>query len=388
MHTGCCKHPAKCCGIVGRGADCKGTAFYGDPADCCLRNSIFIKGGYTDNSQCQDGKGFTCSGGQNRMPDHRTLTGMGCKQPMWDYFTGTHVDIGTTITRWMEVGERSVLHFIARVIHTGSNCAEDVDSLQYGPDREGIVYASSLIRRFVERFNAEAKPRHIPSERWSDGYHMVQEVLYELAQKHPAVVNGVLCDICSSMGVNDLEASADLNRWCGCHLDSAMYDPYERQYGIKKECSPMCTFNGAIPAIDDEGESAACKQSVCIVNNVGVKTSMSRVRNVNISQICNHCKTKDSCRCVVDGIRITVNASEIDGSLKAVQELCSDTMCTVEDPVDPTKKVNIPCSGPAIVYYRYQQGLRVKDQRESTMALSICFVFVCVLLMIIILRRC
>lgn len=387
MGGGCCKHPAKCCGILGRSVDCKRTAFYGDPADCCLRNSSCARGIWTKPSECQDRKQFTCSDGRNGMPDHRTITGVDCRASLWDYFTGKNVDMETTISRWMVSGERGIVHFIERVIHHGANCAGTVAPDEYSKDRSGLVYASGLVRRFVERFNSEAKHRRIPSVKWSPGYHVVQDVLYKLALKYPIVADGVLYDLCSSMDVDDLAQSEDLTRWCGCHLRDHLYDPYERQYGLKKECSPMCTYRGTLPMLSGDGSPTTCTQSVCIVNNVAVRTSMSKVGDVSITQMCNHCKDKNSCRCVVDGVDISVNATDIDGSLKAVQELCTDTMCTVYDPENSAKRINIPCNGPDILYYQYQHGLRKKDSRESTLALCVCFVVGCILITILILRR-
>ncbi len=74
IKSGCCKHPARCCGITGKGGACKRVAFYGDGIECCLNNSRCMKK-WEKNSDCQDFKGHTCSDGRFGMPDHRTMTG-------------------------------------------------------------------------------------------------------------------------------------------------------------------------------------------------------------------------------------------------------------------------------------------------------------------------
>lgn len=69
---------------------------------------------------------------------------------------------------------------------------------------------------------------------------------------------------------------------------------------------------------------------------------------------------------------IEISKSQISGSVKAVQELCQDTLCTIEDPENIGRKLNIPCSGPSIYYYQYQQKLRERDKDNTAFTLSLC----------------
>lgn len=234
MAPGCCKHPAHCCGITGKGGSCRRTNFLGDPARCCLINSTCI-GEWTENKQCQDGKGQTCSDGQKGTRNYRMLTSEGCKDVLRGYFLGRSEDINMTISRWMDRSSTGATHFIERVIHTNANCADTVDPLQYSLNSVGLVYASALMSNFIKRFNKDAAPLKIPSTRWSDTYHEVQEILYSLAMKYTIVMEGALYVACSEFTEVDLESSVDLSRWCGCHLKSTNYQPYASKFGL---CAP------------------------------------------------------------------------------------------------------------------------------------------------------
>lgn len=148
----------------------------------------------------------------------------------------------------------------------------------------------------------------------------------------------------------------------------------------------MCTSQGTIPSIDGDGNPEVCKQSVCIVNNVEFTARQSELGNISISQICTHCQSKDTCRCMIDGVNISIDNSKIEGNVKAVQELCSDTLCTVADPNNPQRTLNIPCSGPSIVYYQYQQKMRESERRNSGFTISVCILLVALVTSMIFLR--
>ncbi len=136
MSSGCCKHPARCCGFIGKGAACQRKAFYGDAADCCLRNSICLPV-FSEAKQCQDSKEYTCSDGRNKMPNHRELTGGGCRSAMRGYFLGENTDIDTAIARWTDDSSRGIMYFIDRVVHQNANCLEIIDDFALKKDPEG-----------------------------------------------------------------------------------------------------------------------------------------------------------------------------------------------------------------------------------------------------------
>lgn len=106
--SGCCKHPAHCCGISGAGGTCQRAHFYGDPADCCLKNSVCTRP-WSHDDECSDHKHFTCADGFNGAPNHRELTGKGCRGPLRDFFLGENVDIVTTTRRWLDKTNRGVM---------------------------------------------------------------------------------------------------------------------------------------------------------------------------------------------------------------------------------------------------------------------------------------
>lgn len=252
----------------------------------------------------------------------------------------------------------------------------------YPFNADGIVYASSLMRDFINKFNTEAKPLHIPSIRWSSSYHEVQEILYELAMKYPIVMDDALYEICQDFSMEDLESSTDLTNWCGCHLSPVEYQNYATIFGLQKECAPTCTAEGTIPGINGEGKADRCTQSVCIINDVNFTASQSKLGNLSITQLCTHCKSRDSCKCVIDGVDI----SKIDGSIKAVQELCTTTLCTIQNPSNPNTKINIPCSGPSILYYQYKEKVRERERRKSGFVISLCFLLISMLVAILLLK--
>lgn len=234
MHGGCCKHPAHCCGIAGRGANCQRKAFYGEPVACCLLNSSCLAK-FTKNKQCQDKKGFTCSDGRNKMPNHRVLTGKDCRVVLRDHFLGKDASLDVILDRWMDMSSTGAKYFIERVIRAGANCPSALEPSDFPFSAEGIVYASSLLRDFIAKFNSSAKPLHVPSNRWSSTYHEVQEVIYDIAKKYPVVMDGVLFDICADYTTQDLSTSKDLTRWCGCHLNPEANERYMNAMGVQQK---------------------------------------------------------------------------------------------------------------------------------------------------------
>lgn len=234
MKLGCCKHPAHCCGISGHGVACKRNHFYGEPAECCLRNSTCKHKKWDSPTDCQDRKGFTCSDGRSGAEDHRTLTGQDCRKHLRDYFLGVDASMDATLRRWTDTSERGALYFLERVTRKGANCPGGLAPSDYPMNPEGVLYASELVKSFMKRFNKEAHP---PSVKWSYTYHPVQELLYDYGLRNPAVMHGVLSDACAGLTEDDLKESEDVTRWCGCHLGRHNYETYSETYGLQPECA-------------------------------------------------------------------------------------------------------------------------------------------------------
>ena len=117
-----------------------------------------------------------------------------------------------------------------------------------------------------------------------------------------------------------------------------------------------------------------------------ISFAQSKVGNISISQICTHCKDRDSCKCIVNGARVDIYNSDISRSMKAVSEMCTTTLCAIPDPENKNRSLNIPCSGPAILYYEYEKKLAAKDSRETAFALSILVFVVALLVTVIVLK--
>lgn len=383
MGAGCCKDQPACCGINGVGVQCRRVDFSGDPLRCCLANSKCKS--WDTNADCEDGQGHTCSDGYHGAPDYRTLTGKDCRSVMWDNLAGEAIPIDALIGRWMDKTSKGASYFIERVIHRNANCVMGLDPKDYSLDAEGLVYGTELITAFVMKFNREMMPLYIPSTKWSLTYHPVQDVLYDLAIKYPALVDGMLYALCANFTITEAMESRELGRWCGCHLSRARYKKESSKYGLQKECSSACAREGTIPTIQGDGQPKLCKQSVCIVNDVSLRAVRSS--QIDITQMCSHCKSTDSCRCVVNGLDTLLVDSKIEGSLKLVKELCSDVLCTIADPDNSNKTLTVPCNGPSILYYQYQKTLRDKEQRQTSLLLTAMVLVVALLVTMFVVRR-
>ena len=231
------------------------------------------------------------------------------------------------------------------------------------------------------------KPLKIPSRRWSITYHPVQDIIFSFAIKYPVLVTGTLYSLCSEFDLDDLVSSPETLQWCGCHLRSEFYRSYADTFGVRPECSPTCTAHGVIKSINGQGEEKLCKQSICIVNNVKSVIDRSKAKDIKLSQICSHCSDKDSCRCVIDGADVNISKTDISGSANIVKELCSNVLCNISDPENPSSTVTVPCTGPSILYYRYRKKIRDKETRDSSFVLGMCVIAVAMMLVLLAVTR-
>ncbi len=81
---GCCNG---CCGISGSGANCRRTAFLGDPITCCLSDYVCTSG-RSDGITCfaDDRKQRTCD------PNYRDMGGIGYQDTLYNFCVGNFSD--------------------------------------------------------------------------------------------------------------------------------------------------------------------------------------------------------------------------------------------------------------------------------------------------------
>lgn len=60
------------------------------------------------------------------------------------------------------------------------------------------------------------------------------------------VAENMLYLVCAGYDLDKLSDSAEISKWCGCHLKKSLYGDYMNRYGVRPECTPACTIERAI----------------------------------------------------------------------------------------------------------------------------------------------
>lgn len=170
---------------------------------------------------------------------------------------------------------------------------------------------------------------------YTHSFHPVQDVLYNLFMKYPVIANNVLYNVCETFNFDDLGISLDLSMWCGCHLPVYRYHDYLEKYGVTPACSPTCTTEGALKAVDNAGKPITCKQSICIVDKVKIDVVRSSAGLISINQMCSSLWRRQKVQVSGKQHRPYSHVSGV------VKQMCSSSLCTVRDPSDETKIINI-----------------------------------------------
>lgn len=396
---------SKCCGTlfptVGTGVICERASFQGDPLTCCFNDYAGCgrstqgnagspgSGGVDLCFSGANGAGETCNtknctgtcdpcqrditsnqfsfdGAGNSCNDPDIFNGSFCQDIVMDYCTGKDLPEGdiSWIERWMNADGTAkrygCLNAMVRNIYKNSqptvsqecglveayfnsiqSTANCVPLTLSGVPRNGIQYASNLIREVFERYRSDGFV--VGTLPGFPGYNPFQDFLYSnVCCKFPEVCNQSLDDTCSIYTVDQLSHNPSVANWCGCYLPDEQYAKYVNEYQINKECTPTCNRNTAIPIIQPNGNPVRCTQDICIIDDTTInlaKTNLSGT--VNISQMCGSCSGEDgSCQCIMENNNVITLSTEI-GNINFV-EACTGQTCTITNP-DTGNLISVDC---------------------------------------------
>lgn len=325
----------RCCAIVGAGVGCARIAFLGDPTVCCF-NDYACSQNEEDCFQTPE-RQRTCG------TSYRDVTTSVCRDQIEDYCIGNKLFPTQTdwIEMWLENSEIQInsemqfstdvypatrftpevivrergfaypgnkkqpcLSAIARNISNQKVCSWD--QLQDGTivtgniNPEGLAWSVGIINKVYDRYVAENGKGFLTGIS-QDGYNRDSSFynsLWQICNKVPLLCtngneefpSGILPKICSDVTVETLKENPDALKWCGCHMKPEQYEDYLTNFGIEKECTPMCNQDGILPAINTDGVRKFCEQNICAIDDNSISIASSKVSGaINFNQLCPGC---------------------------------------------------------------------------------------------------
>jgi hypothetical protein len=142
-------------------------------------------------------------------------------------------------------------------------------------------------------------------------------------------------------------ASPTKTNFCGCYVTP---DPTYLQYTEKAcktvscdaaACDPLChrisTVQKADPAT---GVFKSCINNVCVIDNVSIDITRSRVGAVNFANICPACgDAKTGCVCIISGVDVSTTLGDIGVGTQFNQYCGADSICLQNNQPIPCSSV-------------------------------------------------
>ena len=340
--TGCCRG---CCGIIGRGVMCIRTDFKGDGTDCCLQD---YDGPDSQNTLC-----FQYNTDEKRTckPEKRDITATTCQNDVSNFCSGADLDPGDSswINRWVnpdgtpisgwqpgdDPKKRGCFYALNRNVCGKGECTPQ-DTIK----AQGYGQAQSLMQSVFNRYQSDgfiigANPGQV-------GYNSFQDALRNnVCNAYPGLCKSALNSVCSQYTLSDIVNNPELSFWCGCYLADTEYNQYTNTYQVTKECTPPCNRAGVIPLASGNGQPVACRQNVCIIDDVTINLIQSQVAGgLQFEQACGNCGDNGVCSCVISNESLTAVNTQVGGSLVFNQN-CVSANCTK---VINGQSVSVPCN--------------------------------------------
>ena len=112
---------------------------------------------------------------------------------------------------------------------------------------------------------------------------------YNLCSAYPFLCQVPLTNFCSGYTTQDLIETPESIKWCGCYLQDDQYEKYN-QFGIQKQCTPICNQKNNIPLIGDDGIAIPCTESICMIDDTTIKlVNTFTSGTIDFNQVCNSC---------------------------------------------------------------------------------------------------
>lgn len=427
--SGCCSKHYTSCGIIGgMKVSCLRDSFaankdeYGS-ISCCFNDlvcepgaekasQIFSEVGsdgtktpWASNSKCfrsgSDTDMRTCK------PESRDLGSNFCRDTISPYCTGDKLFPGQThwtqswdITNEVNVNETDFYQgkqqpvmvkgpcaqLLMRQINGIGACGQTFDQFQINvgsASLEGLLWSKTLLQNVFTNYIEEyGSPILGVNQDGIEAAVGVNNFLYNICQKFPALCTDALYDMCQTVTEERISQNPTANKWCGCYMPEAQYQKYnDGSFLITKQCTPFCSRDTSIPIVDDDYQPLVCQQNICLMNNIFLDFVKSEGA-VNFNQVCNNCgknstvessngstsvststtdgttgntnvynsstvsnaysntsnsQIANSCQCKLDGVNLEAVSSKFS-NINFANE-CGGTQCT------DSSGNSIPCSG-------------------------------------------
>ncbi len=377
--AGCCH---QCCGLpLGTHLDCQRTAFTGDPVICCVED---LKCNPTPGNTFNPANCFSDPnpiGPQQHTcdPTNRDATSPGCQTTMQGWCTGTDLEPNdiTWLNRWS--GNITLNNGITYTAPCMQNLNRNLYNtygvttpLYCGPFPQGLpvtnngfAYGQQLITDAVAKYtNQGFVLGTLPG---SPGYNTFQDTIINICQSNPGICANSLKTAGANLNTTRLTQNPTAAQLFGCYLPDAEYTTYINDYGVPKQCSPMCNTSNTIPLVGPDGITPVpCTNSSCIIDNVTIALSESRVGgSINFSQICQNCSSTVSseritCNCLISGDSVIVANSQIGGNIDFNQQCTGVIQCFTTD--SSGNRVQTPCANTTSPY---SQQVALQNQAQS-----------------------
>jgi len=339
--SGCCSKHYLSCGIIGgMKVTCLRDQFAANEdvfgsISCCF-NDLVCEPGMEDASQLfansgddgivtpwvSDSKCFRSNQGDDMRtckPESRDLGSQFCADTITPYCVGDKVFPGQThwLQSWDMSSEVNVnetdfykgtqrpnivkgpcAQLLMRQISGTTACGQSFDQYNINAGSmniPGILWAKETLQKVFTKYIAEyGSPILGVNEDGIEAAVGVNNFLYNLCQKFPALCSDSLYDMCSTVTEERIAQNPLANKWCGCYMPESQYEKYnDGSFLVTKECTPFCSRNNVIPLVDENYTTLYCQENICIMNNI-VLDFVKAEGAVNFNQVCNSCGTNST----------------------------------------------------------------------------------------------
>lgn len=335
---------------TGSRALCQRQSYTGDPLPCCLADDKFRNvTRAVDSDNCFSDKSHqqTCPINNRDIISNQkgqvsnTTYNSSCQQLVGDYCTGRDVTDSSWINRWQ--GEESpCVHAIKRNLFTVNNSLNNIitGSGYYLPlltpnqnydasafiNSAGFSWSRDVVEEVLRRYQLDGfSLGTLPGY---TGYNDFQNILYSICQNVPGLCQTQLTSMCNIQTTQRLLNNPVKVQWCGCYMPNSQYSDYQNNFGINRECTPICNRLGNIFQPNPSGLGrVTCQQGICVIDDVNITLASTNVSGqVSVNQICGGCGGQSSCQCYILDTNITAVNSTIGGNID-INQACSATTC-------------------------------------------------------------
>lgn len=360
--SGCCSSHYLSCGIMdGMNVTCLRNEFSANNDEfgsisCCFNDLVCEPGMSTSDALFspvgQDGeqtlfstnnKCFRSNSSDDMRtckPESRNLGGNFCRDMITPYCTGDKLFPGQAkwqdawdINSIINVNESDIYknqerpvnvkgpcaQLLMRQLSGLSACGQNFNQYQINAGQvnlDGMLWAKEVIQKVFTNYIEEyGSPILGVNEDGIEAAVGVNNFLYNICQKFPALCTESLTDMCSSVTEERIAANPIANKWCGCYMPESQYEKYSAgSFLVSKQCTPFCSRNDVIPLVDSNYAPLFCEENICIMNDIYLDFVKSQGA-VNFNEVCNNCGKSNTSE-VFNGSAGSTNTSSASTAAK------------------------------------------------------------------------